>query len=340
MRSKRFYNPALQRRSYSLLIWGLTLVSPLTLSAQGTDKRPPMVNPNISAADFGYTLPVKHLNLTRSKIRLAYQEVGQGNEIILLLHDVDANIGYCEPLAKQLGKSFRCLALDLPGHGLSAKTNMAGGLQQWVDCIGQFLDDLNVWSVTIISQGVGANLATLFAYQNPTRVDQLVIISPTTVLKPAAERLPTVLKQYEPAVLRAKTDSMLKKDIADKVYTPWQNMAKLAQPRIMLRSLEGFGFYCNAVQNLAKAAYAQPAIGVAAKVNQPCLVLGGERDTGLAAEAALATTTGGARDYLDQVSKSFPNGAVALISSAGRWPHLEEASATAGEIIAFIKMHK
>jgi pimeloyl-ACP methyl ester carboxylesterase len=339
-RFNRFLPPVAgsARLAIGLAVFGVLLQQQLL--AQPNEKVIGAGSSNINPAEFGYNFTTRFLTLQRTKIRLAYQEQGQSSKILLFLHDADGNMGQWAPLIKQLSKSYRCLAFDLPAHGLSTKMPMSGGLQQWVDCIGQFLDENNLWSIAIVGQGIGADLAAQFAIQHPTRVEQLVLLSPTCILKPDAALTSDALKPFEFETMKNKNDSLIKKDLADVMAMPPANLKRFAQPRIAMQNQEGFGFYCNAVRNLAIAAYAQPLGAAAKQITQPCLVIGGEKDGQLIVAAGLQKMTSDNREYLRQVAVAFPNATVSIVNGTGRYPHIEDPISTAGEVLAFLKFSR
>ena len=57
---------------------------------------------------------------SRTPSGAAYLDRGRGGETVVLIHGVGMRIEAWAPQIERLADSFRVVAVDLPGHGLSA----------------------------------------------------------------------------------------------------------------------------------------------------------------------------------------------------------------------------
>ncbi|ORB28252.1 alpha/beta fold hydrolase [Mycolicibacterium parafortuitum] len=109
--------------------------------------------------------------------RVAYLDVGAGDETLLLLHGMAGSSDTWRSVIPQLSKRYRVIAPDLLGHGQSAKPRGDYSLGAFAAWLRDLLDELGVASVTIVGQSLGGGVAMQFVYQHPDYCRRLVLIS-------------------------------------------------------------------------------------------------------------------------------------------------------------------
>lgn len=110
---------------------------------------------------------------------LSYLEAGPtGAPVVLLLHGLLSDATTWElaipPLAAQ---GLRVIALDLPGHGESAKLPGTYLLDDFAIALDEFLDVLGVPSVTVVGHSFGGAITVHFGYHYPNRMQRQVLVS-------------------------------------------------------------------------------------------------------------------------------------------------------------------
>lgn len=114
---------------------------------------------------------------------------------VLLLHGWLDNAASFAPLLPLLPKDWRCIALDLAGHGHSDH-RPAGTSYNILDAVFDVLaavDFLKWTRFTSIGHSLGGSVATLLAGAFPERVDTLALIESLGPLSSSAEELPARL---------------------------------------------------------------------------------------------------------------------------------------------------
>jgi pimeloyl-ACP methyl ester carboxylesterase len=107
---------------------------------------------------------------------LGYRETGDaGGRPVVLLHALASTAATWDTLAAELaGSGFRAIAMDLPGHGTSARPP-AYRLTLLRDQVCALLDELALPRVDLIGHSLGGSVATLLAQHQPDRVHRLVL---------------------------------------------------------------------------------------------------------------------------------------------------------------------
>jgi pimeloyl-ACP methyl ester carboxylesterase len=109
--------------------------------------------------------------------RVAYIDVGSGDETLLLLHGMAGSSQTWRAIVPQLSKRYRVIAPDLLGHGESAKPRSDYSLGAFAVSLRDLLDELGITRVTVVGQSLGGGVAMQFVYQHPDYCRRLVLIS-------------------------------------------------------------------------------------------------------------------------------------------------------------------
>jgi pimeloyl-ACP methyl ester carboxylesterase len=114
--------------------------------------------------------------LLRSGVKLHYQRVGQGPDVVMI-HGLTGNLAVWHlKIIPMLMDRFRILTYDLRGHGYSdmppngySATDMATDLEH-------LLDTLGIENAELVGHSYGADIALCFALLYPDRVRKVVAI--------------------------------------------------------------------------------------------------------------------------------------------------------------------
>jgi len=110
---------------------------------------------------------------------LHYITAGSGSTPVVFLHG-----GIVDSAALSWGGAIapfaddrRVIALDLPGYGSSSRPETAAYTTAYhTDVLGDFLDALNISSVTLVGVSMGGGIALRYALYNQSRVRKLVLV--------------------------------------------------------------------------------------------------------------------------------------------------------------------
>lgn len=94
-------------------------------------------------------------------VRLHYREVGQGNPL-LFLHGYACSMDVWDHQVLELSRDYRCITLDLRGHGDSDKPDSAYSLEELAGDIGAVVEQLDLHNLVLVGHSIGAALALLF----------------------------------------------------------------------------------------------------------------------------------------------------------------------------------
>ena len=110
--------------------------------------------------------------------RLRYLELGEGDGIpVLLVHGFGADLNTWMFTQPALAAGRRVVALDLPGHGGSAKEVGGGDAEGLTDAVEGALGALGIEQVHFVGHSMGGAIAALAALRQPERVASLTLIA-------------------------------------------------------------------------------------------------------------------------------------------------------------------
>ena len=119
--------------------------------------------------------PFKSYGIKLSGARVHYLDEGQG-PILLMLHGNPTWSFLYRHIVKALRGSFRCIALDYPGFGLSeAPEGYDFKPASHARIVEEFVETLDLKDVTLVVQDWGGPIGMWVATQRPERFSRLVI---------------------------------------------------------------------------------------------------------------------------------------------------------------------
>jgi len=119
--------------------------------------------------------PVKYpRRLSRNGV--AYHEAGEG-EALVLIHGVGMRLEAWAPQIANLAKTHRVIAIDMPGHGGSARLPLGSTIRDFVDWLERFLDDLGLSRVSIAGHSMGAMISGGAVATFPQRIDRIAYLN-------------------------------------------------------------------------------------------------------------------------------------------------------------------
>src|ERR1700752_4353616 len=109
--------------------------------------------------------------------RVAYRDLGQGDDVLLLIHGMAGSSETWRAVTPQLSRRYRVVAPDLLGHGQSAKPRGDYSLGAFAVLLRDLLDELGIARATIVGQSLGGGVAMQFVYQHPDYCQRLILMS-------------------------------------------------------------------------------------------------------------------------------------------------------------------
>ena len=110
--------------------------------------------------------------------KISYAGAGQDGDVVLLVHGYGGDRNSWLFLQEPLAARYRVYALDLPGHGASAKDVGLGTLDVLADAVTGVLDAVGASRAHLVGHSLGGAAVLAAAARNPGRIASLTLIAP------------------------------------------------------------------------------------------------------------------------------------------------------------------
>jgi pimeloyl-ACP methyl ester carboxylesterase len=109
-------------------------------------------------------------------VKTRYVEKGAGEGAIIFIHGFSSSLFTWRACLDSIAQQYRVYALDLKGFGFSGKPESDYTIDEYVDFVAAFMDELELPSAILCGNSMGGNIAWRVALKHPNRVDALILV--------------------------------------------------------------------------------------------------------------------------------------------------------------------
>lgn len=121
--------------------------------------------------------PFEHKYIQLAQGKMHYVDEGKG-DVILFVHGTPTWSFLYRDYVKELSKNYRCIAIDHIGFGLSDKpVSFDGTPQSHSKNLNEFIEKLNLDSITIVVHDFGGPIGLSSAINNHERIKQVILFN-------------------------------------------------------------------------------------------------------------------------------------------------------------------
>jgi len=287
--------------------------------------------PPLEFKDLDYGYPVKTLSL--GNVDLAYIDQGSGAETLVLIHGLGSYARAWSKNVEVLAKTYRVIAVDLPGYGHSSKGYYEYSMSFNADILRHMIDSLALGSVTLAGHSMGGQIAMTLALESPELVDRLILISPAGLERFDEGEAAWMKNVMTPELVRDTPIRAIDKNVRINFYDFPEDASWMITDRIQLRGASDFYNYCFAVSKNVEGMLRGIVWDKLDQIQQPTLILFGANDA-LIPNRFLHP--GWTRDVAS-ISAEIPNSSLKIIPKCGHFVQLDAFEETNQAILAFLK---
>lgn len=260
------------------------------------------------------------------------REEGPANgQVAVLIHGWSSSWYAVSPLLPLLSHKYRCLAVDLPGYGESARLPGRVTIPDYTDLMIGLIRQVTDRPVVLVGHSMGGMISASLVLKNPELVERLVLIAPTIsghlsrqvdlTLAPFAllERFPVtnaLVTLLEP-VLNI-TDQLLRPALfADRTALKQEDYERI-RADVRRRGQGRVRAEC------FWAMRAHDLRGKLGPIKTPALVVWGMEDNTVPLRDASV------------IAREWPDADLRIIPNAGHWPQFETPDVTAKYVRGFL----
>ncbi len=255
----------------------------------------------------------------------------QGNPkgpTVLLVHGFFVSLETWEPWVQRLGKDYRLVSVDLPGHGLTrAPQGYTVSMGKLVAFVDAFANAEHLDRFTLVGSSMGGDIAWRYALAHPDKLKGLVLVDSAgwpEPPSPAAKKLDAMRNPVNRFLFKDFDQSATARAGLKSAYAD----PKFATDAMLTRDIE-FGRapgHRDIILDLllGYASRGNATSGKLAQISTPTLVMVGAKDQ-------LVPPADGSR-----FASAIPGSRLVVYPNSGHIPQEEAADASAADLAAFL----
>lgn len=126
--------------------------------------------------DLTYPYPVHRITI-QNNIELAYMDEGKGKSTLIFIHGLANYAPVWKHQMEGLKKDYRCVALDLPGNGISSRDDYPYSMFFYAECIKQFVDGLKIENPVLVGHSMGGQISIMLSLRYPAVFQKMILIA-------------------------------------------------------------------------------------------------------------------------------------------------------------------
>lgn len=255
-------------------------------------------------------------------MKLFYRQMGEGQPVIIL-HGIFGISDNWVTIGRKLAEKFEVFILDQRNHGQSPHSDTFN-YYALVDDLFEFIEDHQIVNPILIGHSMGGKVAMNFALDNPSRVDQLIVVDISLRQYQARQEHMDIIHamlaiNFDEVRSRKDVEDIIEKSVKSERVRLFimKNLYRIGQKRLAWR-LNVQSIYDN-IENVF--------IGVESPYTfeKPALFIKGEKS-----------------DYVleqdfDAIQKKFPAARFSTIAAASHWVHADNPDALCAAFSEFLQ---
>ncbi|MGD1839290.1 MAG: alpha/beta fold hydrolase [Thermonemataceae bacterium] len=114
----------------------------------------------------------------KEEVEVVYTDLGEGEQTLVFIHGLASYLPIWVKNIDYFKQYYRCIAIDLPGHGYSSKGDYPYTMTFYVEMVSALLKKLAVKKAILIGHSMGGQIAIFLATQAPMQFSHLVLAAP------------------------------------------------------------------------------------------------------------------------------------------------------------------
>ncbi|MDQ3112290.1 MAG: alpha/beta hydrolase [Bacteroidota bacterium] len=226
----------------------------------------------------------KYIHLKTLSLKIAVHDTGDAHSetqavkpVLFFVHGLGLNSLLWKYAVQHLMSDFRCIAIDLPGHGNSWDQRGNFSMSFYAQVLRSTIEEMRLNDITLVGHSMGGQISAITALQMQAVVNRLVLVSSAGVETFTDDEANKIIQGAE---FLYKTPADISAILG--MYTPHFSMhadrvRELADDHI-LQTTERFSLFSEMIIASVKGMLKEPVSAFLPHLHQPLLVLYGEND--------------------------------------------------------------
>lgn len=284
-------------------------------------------------ASISYPYPVQYQKILHDAIDIAYIDEGKGDTTILFVHGLGHSLLGWSKNIDYLSQYYRCVAIDLPGNGLSSSGEYPYSMHFFAEALFDFIRQKKLERVYLAGHSMGGQICLSFALLHPGTIQGLILCAPAGF---------ETFNEWEKSLYRntmyfvdlvSNEETSLRKAIQNSFYIMPDNAPAFTEQLVDLMKLQDRKHYRYMIDRCINAMLDEPVFDRFTEIKMPVLILFGERDNLIPNRFIHPIST---RKLAETTATHLENAEVQIISQCGHFLQWEKAQQVNGYFRNFI----
>jgi pimeloyl-ACP methyl ester carboxylesterase len=270
-----------------------------------------------------YPYKVKYSQI-HTDIKLAWCDEGKGDKTFLFIHGLSGYLPLWYNQIEGLKANYRCMAIDLPGNGLSTKGEFPYSMFFYAESVAQFIKKEELTNVILCGHSMGGQIAQIVALRYPELIEKLVLIAPAGFEKFATHEIFMMEQMMQMGQLFYVNSSHLETTIKQSFFRENAQSSKIISDLKEIMKNQSSKVWNDMINASIIAMLREPTIDYIKAIQMPVTIIFGSNDAFIPNK--LIHPFESTSSVIAQAKNLIPQCQSHLINNAGHFVHLEKAA--------------
>ncbi len=284
-------------------------------------------------APFSY--PYKtHTTELPGNCNIAYIDEGKGEKTLLFIHGLANYALVWKNNIDYLKQYFRCIAIDLPGNGLSDQNPHDFSMAFFADAVHDFIKELGLKNVCIVGHSMGGQVAMTTLLRHPKSAQEMVLCAPAGFEVFSALEKTMYYSTMHLFDFFTSEEHILAQTIGNSFYNaPQQGNGVIADLKQLMRTYKP-NYYKKMIEACIKSMVEDTVYNQLPDIKTPTLVIFGKKDALIPNKLIHHTTT---EALATSCTAKIANAHLVLIPECGHFVQWEKSEEVNKSIVVFLE---
>jgi pimeloyl-ACP methyl ester carboxylesterase len=219
-----------------------------------------------------------------------------------------------------LKQHYRCIAIDLPGNGLSDQNEHKFTMQFFASCVAHFIAEMNLKNVCLVGHSMGGQIAMTASLSYPECAEKLVLVAPAGFEAFSALDKAMYYSTVHLLDLFSSEEHSLRHTIENSFFHHHKQGEQVIRELTEIMKTYRLHYYRKMVESCVKQMLEEPVLDRLHLLQQPTMVIFGKHDALIPNKLLHHTTT---ENIAKEGASRIPNARLALIEDCGHFVQWE-----------------
>ena len=268
-----------------------------------------------------------------NNINICYTDEGKGDKTIVFIHGLANYSEIWHEQIEELKKKYRCIAVDLPGCGLSSRGDFNFSMLFYSEVIQKFCEKLKLSNVILCGHSMGGHIAIVTTLRFPALAGKLVLIAPSGFEKFNSFEISLLKNSISIGNMFFNDETHLVTLLKQSFYKMSESGSKMISDLVVMLKSENMRQWRNMVEQCVLGMLNEQVFDLLQFIECPVLAVFGENDTLIPNIYFHPVTT---KRIAEKACAEIPNAQLIVIPFSGHAVFMEKPKEVNRIIAGFI----